>query len=219
MASQVDIANMALAKFGSAPIQSFDDATPAGRAVALLYPLVMNSLMGEYPWSFCKQTVALAQLNVADLADGMNIAGWLNAFALPGAMLANPSRLLANARYPDNPLTDYEIQGSTVFCNQIAVWAVGEFYLDEANWPPTFQKAAVDVFAAEIYPTITGNGGQLASLKADAWGAPQEQRQGGSLGMAKRADARNQPSRRLPNNPLIDVRQATISVIPSGLSS
>ena len=218
MATQVQVANMALASFGSRPIQSFQDVTPAGTAVALLYPLVMNSLMGEYPWSFCKMTVALAQLNVADLSDGMNIAGWQNAFQLPGNMLANPIKILANNRYPDGPETRYEIQGSIVYSDQIALWALGQFYLDEASWPPTFLKAAVACLAAELYPLITGNGGQLDKLQAFAWGSPAEQRMGGCLGMAKRTDARNNPSRVLVHNPLIDVRVGTIEVIPTGAS-
>lgn len=213
---QVQIANMALSLFGSAPIQTFDDATPAGRAVALLYPMIMRGLLAEYPWIFCRQTVSLAQLNVADLADGMNAAGWKNAFQLPGNLLANPIKISANNRYPDGPETRYEIQGTTVFTDQAALWALGQFYVDEAAWPAYFLPAAVAVLAAELVMPITGNSGMRAALQADAWGSPSEGRRGGKLGSARLADARSQPSRMLAHNPLIDARLASISIAPTG---
>jgi len=216
MATDVDIANMALASFGSAPIQSFDDSTPAGAAVALLYPLVMNGLLAEYPWNFCRQTVQLQQLAVADLTDGMNVAGWANAFELPGNMLGPPIKVSANNRYPDAPELRYEIEATTLYTNQAAVWVLGQFYVDESAWPPYFLPAAVACLAAEIVMPITGNASIRQQLQADAWGSPAEQRMGGKLGAARRVDARGQPSRILAHNPLIDVRVSTIEVIPTG---
>ena len=212
----VQIANMALASFGSSPIQSMDDATPAGSNVALLYPLVMRGLIAEYPWTFSKLTVQLNQLAEPPLSDGLLTQGWQNAFALPENIIGQPSRMLANNRYPDGAETRFEIQGQVVYSNQIALWAVGQFYVDEAAWPDYFTPAAVACFAAEIYPFITGNGNLAATLAAKAWGAPQEQRTGGLLGSAKRTDARANPSRVIGHNPLIDVRTATIEVIPTG---
>ena len=216
MVDNISIANAALASFGSTPIQSFDDSSPSGAAIAIYYPLVMTSLLGEYPWSFCKMTVPLQKLAVAGLSDGMNAAGWANAFALPGNMLANPEKISSSNRCPDAPDTRYEIQGTTVFSNAPALWALGQFQVDESAWPPTFVKAAVDCLAAEIYPMITGNGNQLGPLQVKAWGQPTENRMGGSLGMAKRTDARNNPSRVLGHSPLIDARGAMVSVIPTG---
>lgn len=215
-AQQVNIANMALALFGSTPIQSFGDATPAGRAVALLYPMVMAGLLAEYPWSFCRQTVQLAQLNLAELLDGMDIAGWQYAFQLPGEMLGPPIKVSSNIRQPDAPLTTFELQGSTLFCNQPEIWVLGQFYVDESQWPASFLPAAVAVLSAEICMTITGNASIRAQLQADAWGAPQEGRNGGKLRAAKFADARGQPSRFLARNPLIDVRMGEIAVILTG---
>ena len=147
--SPVAIANMALALFGGIPIQTMSDSTPSGTNVALLYPLVMRGLIAEYPWNFTKQTVPLNQLNVTELSDGLLPSGWQNAFALPGNLVGAPSKFLANNRYPDGAETRYEIQGTTVYTNQIALWCVGQYYVDESAWPDHFCMAAVKCFAAE----------------------------------------------------------------------
>ncbi|MFZ1963870.1 MAG: hypothetical protein WAU78_10490 [Roseiarcus sp.] len=216
----IRIANMALASFGAAPIQTFEngaaDATPAGSTVALLYPLVIRGLFAEYPWNFAKVTVPLDQLAETPLSDGLLPSGWQLAFALPDDFIGLPERILANNRYPDGPETRFEIQGATVYTNQLALWAIGTVYVDEADWPDYFSAAAVACFAAEIYSPITGNGPRLADLRADAWGSPQENRLGGKLGNARRIDSRANPSRVITHNPLIDVRTATIEVIPTG---
>ncbi len=216
----VQIANMALALFGASPLQSFEngaaDATPSGSTVALLYPLVVNGLFAEYPWNFAKTTVPLAQLSETPLSDGMLPSGWQLAFQLPANFIGLPQRILANNRYPDGPETAFEIQGQTVYTNQLALWAIGTVFVDEAAWPDYFATAAVKCLAAELYPAISGNGARLPDLQAQAWGGPQEMRLGGALGNARRIDARANPSRVLTHNPLIDVRTATIEVIPTG---
>lgn len=213
---KIRLANMALALFGGIPLQTFDASTPSGATACLLYDLTINGLFAEYPWNFARQTVALNQLNVTQLADGMLPSGWLNAFQLPANMIGLPLRILANNRYPDNPEKRFEIQGQTVFTDQVALWAVCILRVDELSWPDYFVTAAVKCLAAELYPTITGNGNRLADLQQEAWGTPQENRLGGALGNARRIDSRANPSRMLAANPLIDVRTATIGVVPSG---
>jgi len=214
--SPLVVANAALVKFGSAPIQTFDDSTPAGTAIALLYPIVMNGLFAEYPWRFALQTIGLNQLDLPALSDGMLEQGWQNAFQLPANIIGLPSRMLANNRYPDGPETRYEIQGQAVYTDQIALWAVCQVYVDEDEWPDYFAGAAIDCLAAEIYPMISGNGNMWPRLQQKAWGDPEDNRMGGTLGLAKRIDSRNNPSPVIAHNPLIDVRTGTIEVIPTG---
>lgn len=211
------VANLALMKLGSGPLQTFSASTPAGAAVATLYPHVVRGIFGEYPWNFAKQTVLLAQLAAPVLDDGLLPSGWQNAFQLPGEMIGPPSRILANNRWPDNPETRFELQGTTVYTNQLALWAIGTMYVDESAWPDHFAAAVVDSLAAELCPVVTGANLQMIQrLELKAWGTPEQNRCGGSLGQAKLIDARNQPSRILAHNPLIDVRTASISVIPTG---
>jgi hypothetical protein len=56
----------------------------------------------------------------------------------------------------------------------------------------------------------------MKDVQARAWGAPEEQRSGGLLGVAKRTDSRANPSRVIRQNPLIDVRASTIEITGSG---
>lgn len=202
----VSIANLALASMGSTPIQSFDDATPAGSNCKMFYPLVMRGLFAEYPWAFARDTRPLNSLNMTELPDGALPSGWRYAYALPADMIGPPEKFLANRRLPDRPETHFEVQNQIVYSDQSALWVVAMFYVDEASWPDYFVTAAVACLTAEIYPFITGNGPRLPNLQQTAWGLPSDNRRGGKLGVAMRADARNNPSRILSRNPLIDVR-------------
>jgi len=215
--TQVRIANMALAKFGAIPIQSFDEASPAGSAVSLLYSEVVRGIFAEYPWNFAKLTVPLQLGAATPLSDGMLPAGWQFAYQLPPNLIGMPSRIIANNRYPDGPELRFEIQGDVVYSNQPALWAIGVYYVDEASWPAHFVSAVVACLAAELCMAISGAANNvLPGLELKAWGRPEDGRMGGKLGQAKLIDSRAQPSRVLGRNPLIDVRTATIGVIPTG---
>lgn len=216
--SQVALCNMALASFGGVPIQTMDESTPSGTAVSLIYPLVMRGLFAEYPWNFAQMTVTLGQLAATPLADGLLPSGWQYAYALPADLIGLPEKLSSNSRYPDGPETRFEIQGQTIFTNQVALWCKGTFYVDEMSWPDYFTSAAVACLAAEVYMAISGNGSILPALQQKAWGAPEQMRRGGLLGLAKLADSRAQPSRVNTQNPLIDVRTSSFYVVPSGQS-
>ena len=216
MPSAVGIANIALAAFGSQPIQSFDDATPAGSAVKMIYDNTVDGIFGEYPWTFARQTLRLDKLAQSVLTDGNLPSGWTNAFALPETLIGPPLKILANARQPDGPLQAFEIQGSTVYTNQLALWAVGTVRVDENSWPAYFNNAIIAALAAELYPFITGNGPRIAELQRSAYGLPSDNRLGGLLGAARRRDASQNPSRVLSHNPLIDVRTSTTDIRASG---
>ncbi len=215
--SQVQIANLALASIGSSPLQSLQDAAPAGSAVALMYPYVVNGIFAEYPWAFARLTQPLEQVALPTLSDGNLLTGWAYAYAIPANLIGPPEKFLANARFPDDPLREFEVQAGVVYCNQTALWCTGVAAVDEASWPDYFTTAIVKCLAAELYPLITGNGSRLAELQTAAWGAPQENRCGGALGVARRRDAALNPSRVIARNPLIDVRTATVEVRPTGL--
>lgn len=202
----VQIANMALASFGCAPIQSLTD--PSNGSVGLLYTPVMRGLLAEYPWSFTKQTVPLSAVDDPLLADGFTAEGWQWAYAMPADMLGLPVGYSSDGRKPDMPQKSVGIQGQTIFCNRNPLWCVGRFYVDEASWPDYFVMAAIKCFAAELIMPISGNSDQLARFQESAWGPPQTQRAGGALGAAKRADALNQPSKFFYENPLTAARLA-----------
>ncbi|MGJ0393037.1 MAG: hypothetical protein ACR650_09805 [Methylocystis sp.] len=206
--TKIGLANRALARFGAGAIQSFDQSIAPGPAVALLYDTVVDGLLAEYPWSFTEQTVSLQPIVEAPRADGFLIEGWRNAYALPANLLALPERYQRAPVREYAPVTRFEVQNQTVYCDEDALWAVCRMRVDEAQWPPYFVRAAVACLAAELVMSISGNSGQRDALAAEAWGTPEQQRSGGFLGMAKTMDARGAGVRSLPRDPLTLARMS-----------
>lgn len=203
----VAVANMALAKIGAAPIQSFDQSLPPGPAVALLYQEVIGGLLSEVPWSFTRQMLALTPLAETS-PDGSQflLEGYQYAYQAPPNLLANPVLYLADPRMADRPYKDIQVIGQAIYANRSPLWALCQARADESVWPPYFVTAAVACLAAELVMPISGNSGLLAAKQEEAWGTPEEKRLGGKLGQAKLADSRSQGSRVLSGNPMIDCR-------------
>lgn len=79
--SETDIANLALAHLGEAPIQSLDENNAASRACALHYPQTRDELLRAHRWNFAVTRVALSEL------DDEPPFGWLHQFELPADCL------------------------------------------------------------------------------------------------------------------------------------
>lgn len=205
--SDVDIANKALMLFGSAPVQNFDDATRVGRVVKGRYYDVIDGLLSEYPWSFTKQTMALAALSEPLQPDARLVSGWRYVYQLPAEALAPPEAYIADPRFPQNRLKSFAVMGDSVYCDRDAVWAIVCVRVEPSAWPPYFTMAAIACLAAEFVMPISGNAGLRTSLQEEAWGTPEERRMGGKLGAAKASDARNSGPRSLVwRDPLTDAR-------------
>lgn len=207
--TDIALVNRALAKFGAGAIESMEDATKRGAAVALVYRETIDGLLAEYPWTFTKQTQRLQRVadEAADVS-GFLMAGWRFAYALPADILANPEKYLAEPRRQDRPVNQFEVQNGLVYCDEETLYCVARLRVDEAAWPAYFVTAAVACLAAELVMPISGNSGLLENLQAQAWGTPQEFRRGGKLGLAKHADARAAGNAKLPPDPLTMARLA-----------
>ena len=189
--NDIRIANLALASFGALPIQSFDQSVPPGPAVALRYREVIDGLLCETPWSFTRQTVQLVAVAEASPdSDPFLASGFQFAFALPPNLLGLPSGYLATPRRHGTPYKDVEVQNQTVYANRSPLWAVANLRVDPTYWPPYFTTAAVACLAAELIMPVSGNSGLLEAKQQEA----------------KLADSRNQGSKVLSGNPLIDCR-------------
>lgn len=71
MATEVDIANLALARLGDrANIASFTEGSPQSDHCARFYPIARNSLLEMHPWGFAtyRETLALMSSNVTEWA-------------------------------------------------------------------------------------------------------------------------------------------------------
>jgi hypothetical protein len=89
--SQIDVANLALARIRASQITSIAENTLEGREVRRFYPrAIADCLAGpfDHDWSFANYRTTLAQLVVNDRA-----SEWLFAYAVPSNM-ASPIRVL-----------------------------------------------------------------------------------------------------------------------------
>jgi hypothetical protein len=84
MASEVNIANLALSHLGdSATVASLNppEGSPQAERCATFYPLARDVLQEDFVWSFCRRRKALAQI-----ADWQS-SKWLFAYAAPAEMI------------------------------------------------------------------------------------------------------------------------------------
>lgn len=98
MASEVDIANLALTLLGDTRIISLDDPVKQAREVKAVFGLTRDALLGGYTWSFAKARASLAAEATAP------IFGYANQFPLPSDCLRI---VLVNEVYAGLDLTDY----------------------------------------------------------------------------------------------------------------
>jgi len=62
--ADVEICSLALKLIGSKPIQTFADQTPQASLMALLYPIVRDTLLRSFHWKFAIKRVVLNQLTL-----------------------------------------------------------------------------------------------------------------------------------------------------------
>lgn len=62
MASQVDIANLALTKLGAGRITSFADNSKAAKALSAVYDIILDAELRSHIWNFAKKRTSLAAL-------------------------------------------------------------------------------------------------------------------------------------------------------------
>jgi hypothetical protein len=201
------VANMAFNAFGAKPVQTFDQATRNGESVGLIYRRVVDGVLSEYPWTCTKRTVSLQRVDEPLEDDGRLANGWLYAFALPAERLTVPQRFLQNPRYQDRPLQNYAIEAGRVYADYSPLWAMARLRAAPDVWEPYLLNAIVAELAAEFIMPTSGNAGQAETLAAKAHGTSSEQRRGGLLGAAIRADSFNSgPIQLSRSNPLVDAR-------------
>jgi hypothetical protein len=138
---------------------------------------------------------------VAGPVSGYPPTGWRFGYALPPQRF-DVVKFLTSPNFADAPVTRYEVQGDTLWCDDPVVWAVARFPVDVPAWPAYFAIAAEWCLAAELIMPISGNAGLLENMQARAWGTPEQDRSGGYLGIAKRRDAIAGGVKVLPPDPL-----------------
>jgi len=82
MASEPEICNLALMKYGDKLISSIDDDTKEGRACKVLYPLMRDEIMYSHPWNF-----AMRRVDITGAIVTAPVFGYEFAYQLPPSCL------------------------------------------------------------------------------------------------------------------------------------
>jgi len=201
--TNIDICAQALSLLRAAPISSFDDGSNEADICQTHYSDFAEDILTRYPWSFATKKAQLNQDATAPTNE------YRYAHIIPGEALRIWA-VFSSDGVGAKPINDYDIQtidgGRRVFSNFPELWADYTVYTDEANWPPYFKHFAVHAFAALIAMPVTDQADLADRMQTLAWGARNENEQGGKFGVAKLIDAQQKPGEMILNSPLIEAR-------------
>ncbi len=145
MASDVDIANLALTKLGDVRIASFDDNVKPAREILAVYDLLRDKLQRRYVWNFCKTRENLAA-DVDTPAFDFTYQYTLPSDCLRVLMAADYYPRISLSDANGSPGQDYRIEGRKILTRDSG--ALPLLYLKRVTDPTQFDAAFVDAFAA-----------------------------------------------------------------------
>jgi hypothetical protein len=201
--SREDIASQALGLLRAASVSDFDEGTNEADICSLFYADWVLDVLTRYPWSFCTKKRLLNRDSTAPV----------NEFTYSYILPAEALRVWAIYNSADvgaKPTANYDIQGPEgqrrVFTNETTVYAEYTIYAAEENWPGYFIHFAIHAFAALIAKPVTDQDDIQSKYQALAWGAGNENEQGGKFGVACKIDAMQKPGENIQSSPLIEAR-------------
>lgn len=170
MASEVDIANLALARLGdSASVASISPPEGSSQAehCARFYPIARDSLLEMHDWGFTTRRAALAALSVTTW-------NWSYAYARPTNVVHLLSVLPAAAS-PDDAGEPYDTEntdtGTPIILTDLADATV-RYTLrvtDTTRFPPLFTDALAWLLASHLAgPVIKGDAGTAEAKRCMA---------------------------------------------------
>lgn len=150
-ATELEVANLALAALGARQITSLSGTEQEAKACDQQFDRVRDSLLRSHPWNFATKRVELEAATDPDTE-------WDSAWDLPSD-LVRVLRIVGIGEDPANPVNDFAIEGRTLLlngteaptlvyvCNSAAVTA----------WDSLFVDAMVYSLAAAIANRVTQN--------------------------------------------------------------
>ncbi|TPN57168.1 hypothetical protein [Mesorhizobium sp. B1-1-7] len=169
------IVNWALVELGLAPSFSIDVDTKLGGLVDIFWPRAEARAFGLHDWTFCRQTLQLTRQSATP------VTGYTYGFDLPGNRFGPALKLLSDPRN-DTPLRDFTIEGTTVFCDEPAVYARCKVALDPEEWEPQFADAFALLLASYLAVPLLQDVDLKNDKLAEAIGSRSEGGTGGVFG-------------------------------------
>lgn len=207
MTTRVTMIDRSLARIGQQAIM--DDALPEYAPLVATWDSVTDSLLGGYPWSFCRARRRLDRLVAAPASH------WKYAFQMPADLIGTPRRVM-RAKDDATPWTDWELmlpdtagEPRLLLADEPDLWMDYIKRAPPALWPVAFAETAVLAVAAEYALQVREDNALRARLRLEVYGDPAMPGDSGLLGVVRAQDAQGQPSPviGLGRNPLITVRR------------
>jgi hypothetical protein len=201
--SREDIASQGFGLLRADSVADFDEGTNEADIAALFYPDFVLDILTRYPWSFATKKRRLNQDSTAPV----------NEFQYSHIIPGEAQRIWAvydSDAVGAVPIKQYDIAhadgGRRVYSNCAELWGEYTIYASEAIWPGYFVHFAIHAWAALTAMTVTDQPDVAAKYQALAWGAPNENEQGGKYGVACKIDAMQKPGENIQSSPLVEAR-------------
>ena len=153
MASQVQMVNLALLKFGNVSIQAISDSTPQARFASVLWDIVRDELLSSYGWNFAMKQVILDTPSATTPDFKYDYK-----FTLPADYLRVWDLYDCDL--------EYEVMGGELY---ISTDEVNLEYIakitDVSLWPSAFVRCMATSLASELCLKMTGDDKRASALK------------------------------------------------------
>lgn len=141
--SKVMIVNWALVELGLAPKYSIDGEISLGGKVDMFWPRALARSFAVHDWTFCRKTFRLTRQSATP------VTGYRYGFNLPGNRVGPALKLLRDPRRAD-PIRDFTVEGTTVFCDEETAYARCKVMVDPVAWDPAFCDAFATLLASYL---------------------------------------------------------------------
>jgi hypothetical protein len=152
-ASDIEICNLGLAKFGDKKITTITAPTcKEERECKVLYPLMRDTLTSSHPWNF-----AMKRADITGSLTTTPAFGWDYAYTLPADCL----RVWEfSTDYTENP--DFEIEGGLLLTDEEEYIYIRYLYqvTETGKFPMAYVNCLATLLGAELAPLIMGSSGQ-----------------------------------------------------------
>jgi len=197
--TKLSICSDAMIMLGASPISSFSETTDAAKVADRLYDAIRDTCIQTYDWSWSIKKVKLARLDAAPINE------WAYAYALPGDILGDPKALFNSGAVGARPNQDWEVYGTSIFCNHEEVYIDYQYTVDESRMPSYFVRMLKAALASAFAVPVTDQISKADYYHSLAFGPPNENMRGGLMRAATTIDG-GKPPQAFEDFPLLEGR-------------
>ncbi|MFC5374737.1 hypothetical protein ACFPIF_19430 [Brevundimonas faecalis] len=206
--TDVTICNMAIGRCSGDRIDAMDEESPLGAFCAENYAHKREFILSKYRWTFANAVALLARVDPAANPDA--VRPMAHQYAKPADLIGAVHDWRETADPHQSRRRPYVMEvGGSFWSDETPLYAEYTAQRAEGAWPAWFRQLVVTAFAAEVadFCQLTT---KANALRAEAWGTPQENGEGGLYASARNEDARLAPPRQLETGvdagPLVQAR-------------